>query len=88
MIKHDFHFQIDINSEMRTLNVLNHFFLESKSITLYNNAFRNCEFNSEIIYRDLTLFFTNLNVIQCICDRNIPNIWSKLNTKYNDKSKN
>ena len=59
--------------------VLNHFFLETRFITLYSDAFRNWEFNIEVICKDFTLLFTFfLIVLQCIYDLEIPNMWSKI----------
>ena len=37
--------------------VSNQFFLETRFITLYNDAFRNWEFNIEVICKDPTLLF-------------------------------
>ena len=51
--------QIDINLEMGMPAVSNQFFLETRFITLYNDAFRNWEFNIEVICKDLTLLFTS-----------------------------
>ena len=57
-----FQVQIDINSEMGTSAVSNQLFLETRFITLYNDAFRTCEFNIEVTCKDLTLLFLRVEL--------------------------